>query len=75
MKNQWINVSERLPEKDGKYLVHVPTMDESKPYIGIAWYDPSFGWSLLPQTFIDAISHWMALPDSPIEAGAIYQDC
>jgi hypothetical protein len=75
VERQWVSVEERLPEKDGKYLVQVPTMDKDKPYIGVAWYDPSFGWSLLPEPFIKAITRWMALPDSPLEAGAIYQDC
>jgi hypothetical protein len=69
VKEQWISIKDRLPEKDGKCLVHVPTEDESKLFVGVAWYDPSFGWSLLPQPFIDAITHWMALPE-PLEKGA-----
>jgi len=75
MGQEWTSVKDRLPEKDGKYVVHVPTADESMPFIGIAWYDPNFGWSLLLKPFIEAITHWMPLPDLPIEAGAIYQDC
>ena len=66
MGQEWTSVKDRLPENDGKYVV---------PFIGIAWYDPNFGWSLLLKPFIEAITHWMPLPDLPIEAGAIYQDC
>ena len=66
---KWIPVRERLPDEDGKYLVYIPTMDEEKPYIGIAWYHPGLkyklGWSLLPILFIKAITHWMPLPIPP----------
>lgn len=53
------------PPADGSYLVHAPSGDDKKPLITTAWYDPEFGWSLLPPVWINAISHWMKLPPPP----------
>jgi len=65
----WISVKDRLPSEDGKVLVHVPTADEDKPYVGVAWYDPSRGWSLLPTAWIRSIENWMPVPSAPEERG------
>lgn len=62
---EWIPTAERLPEEDGAVLVHCPTMDKNKPLIMVAWYEPGFGWSLLPEVFCDGVSHWMPLPSPP----------
>lgn len=61
----WINLSEKKPLEDKLYLVHVLTLDPNKPYINTAWYDPNYGWSLLPEVFVDSITHWMHLPKPP----------
>jgi hypothetical protein len=63
---EWISVKERLPEVDGRVIVHAPSADPRHPLINFAWYDPSgFGWSLFPHCFIDSITHWMPLPEPP----------
>jgi hypothetical protein len=63
---EWISVEERLPDVDGKVIVHCPSADPGKPLIAMAWYDPGgFGWSMLPQVWIDGITHWMSLPEPP----------
>lgn len=63
----WVPVTDRLPTEDGKYLIYAPSADPDKPFIHVAWYDPGFGWSLLPQVWVDAITHWMEFPGPPEE--------
>jgi hypothetical protein len=66
-QNGWISVVDKLPEKDGLCLVCVPMADE-KYMISTAWYDPTgFGWSLMPEQWIGAITHWQPLPEPPRE--------
>ncbi len=63
---EWISVKDKLPIRDDKYLVHAPSLDEKKPFIAIAWFDPANGgWSLLPDCWCKAITHWMELPKPP----------
>ena len=67
----WISVKDRLPDKDALVLIHALSADEYRPYLNTAWYDPSgFGWSLLPEPFIPAITHWQPLPKPPAEEEA-----
>jgi len=61
----WVSVKDRLPDKDAPYLVFIPTADDTKSLIHITWYNPNFGWSGLVEYWIDAITHWMPLPDWP----------
>lgn len=66
MKNQWISIKEKLPDKDAPYLIHALTADIDKPLIAMAWHDPhGYGWSLMPKHFIKSITHWMPLPEPP----------
>jgi len=61
----WIKFSDKEPPESGLYLIFAPSSDPSSPFIYVAWFEPGFGWSLLPQMWIDAITHWMPLPDPP----------
>lgn len=62
----WIKVTESSPSEDNKYLVFAPSAYKDKPFIHVARFDPTgFGWSLLPKVWIDAITHWMPLPEPP----------
>lgn len=64
----WISVKDRLPEKDALYLIHAPSLDEKKPLITCAWYNPNLpGWSMLVECWLKAITHWMPLPEPPKE--------
>ena len=64
----WRSVKEELPTVDGLVLVFAPSADDRKPLIGTAWYDPSGrGWSLMSRVWIDAITHWMPMPEGPSE--------
>lgn len=63
---KWTNVKDALPPDDALYIVHAPSGDPDRPMIHIAWYNPNgFGWSMLPQVWIDALTHWMPLPKPP----------
>ena len=62
---EWVNAKDELPQQDSLYLVCCGTADSGKPLITTAWYDPDFGWSLLPEAWMSAISHWMELPEPP----------
>ena len=64
----WIDVKKQLPTEDGAYLIFAPSEDPEKPFVGVAWYDPSgFGWSSggVPKVWIDAITHWQPIPPAP----------
>jgi hypothetical protein len=61
----WHNIKKEKPPKDAPYIIHAPSLDYQKPMIQIAWYNPSSGWSLIPEVWIDSITHWMPLPKPP----------
>ena len=61
----WIPIGDKMPDKDGMYIIHAESLDEDSPLITLAWYDPLSGWSLMPAAFVDFITHWMPLPDKP----------
>jgi hypothetical protein len=64
--SDWIPCNEHLPPTDGKVLIYAPSADDAKPLITTAWYDPNgFGWSMLPENWLRAITHWMPLPAGP----------
>ena len=57
LMSEWIRLSERKPEKDGRYLVCVPYA-EFPSWIGVS--------SLRQGKFDDkGASHWMHLPKAP----------
>ncbi len=65
---EWIALADQLPTRDDRYLVYAPSADPDKPLIITAWYNPTNPtnpWSLLPEIWIDAITHWMEIPKPP----------
>lgn len=58
----WVSVKERLPKEDGGVMIFAPSADPEKPLVTKAWYDPNYGWSMLPPNWINAITHWRSLP-------------
>ena len=68
---KWIPVSERLPEKAGKYLVVTKScFKKGEIYIQLMWYgaksgfhisDPDFGCMKMNKY----VTHWMPLPEPP----------
>ena len=60
---EWINIVNKLPDKDALYFVYIEMSDKS--YVDTAWYDPSgFGWSLLPKRLIKVIKYYRLLSTS-----------
>jgi hypothetical protein len=59
---EWVNVKDRLPENDGRYL----TLCRST-YGGVlireTLFNNKFGW--IPVIDNVKFSHWMPLPDKP----------
>ncbi len=60
----WISVKDKLPDKQGVYLV---AFKPPFPKVTIAWWATTeFGWYDLEYNFYtDGISHWMPLPPMP----------
>lgn len=74
---QWISVEERLPERNGEYIV--TACDEGEPYDEIIWNDTVVVWAEYykgcwtweennTEYSLDGIvTHWMPLPKPPKE--------
>ena len=60
-ERRWVPVTERLPEKTGLYLVHLPSINDKTTYTRTLCYSVPHGWS---ETFT-AVTHWMSLPLPP----------
>ena len=58
---RWIPVSERLPDKDDKYLIKVNYYADFQT----AWYDPRSGLFEVSDFDISSkeVTHWMAVPE------------
>ena len=67
MNNEWISVEERLPEKDGKYLVYDLGQHRgiSAEEIRIAHF--KHGDRYHDYMWKNHFSHWMPLPEAPKE--------
>ena len=68
---KWRKLSDGPPPKPGSYIIHAPSADPDLPLICVAWWEDGSeyprGWSLMSETFIPAITHWMPLPKPPKE--------
>ena len=60
---EWTSVKDRLPDKEGIYLVYAPSSDDNTPLIKTIWYDNP-GWGLI-LAWAKSITHWMPLPETP----------
>ena len=64
--SEWVSIQECLPKKDALYLIYAPSADPDKPFIHVAWFNPKNKlWTLNLQIWIDAMTHWMPLPEPP----------
>lgn len=67
MSDKWISVEDRLPDKQGEYLMHSVPGDPDKRYIFIAgWMEG--GWCSVMPNYINSATHWMPLPEPPVTA-------
>lgn len=63
---RWREIStDGLPTEDAQYIIFAPSADPDHPLKTIAWFTPGFGWSLLTDEFIQALTHWMPMPQNP----------
>ena len=63
---EWIPVTERLPEKGQEVLV----FDTRENWTGFAWLRPDETWTALGFDFpfdLGEVTHWMPLPEPPEE--------
>ena len=61
---EWILVTERLPEKGEEVLV----FDTRENWTGFAWLRPDETWTILGFDFhfdLGEVTHWMPLPQPP----------
>ena len=61
---EWIPVTERLPEKGEEVLV----FDTRENWTGFAWLRPDETWTALGFDFpfdLGEVTHWMPLPEKP----------
>ena len=61
---EWISVTERLPEKGEEVLV----FDTRENWTGFAWLRPDETWTALGFDFpldLGEVTHWMPLPPAP----------
>ena len=61
---EWISVTERLPEKGEEVLV----FDTRENWTGFAWLRPDETWTALGFDFpfdLGEVTHWMPLPEPP----------
>lgn len=62
---EWRDFKTEPPTEDGLIIVSAESADPDKPLIVFAWYDPSFGLSLMLSVFISSVTHWMPKPPNP----------
>ena len=60
---KWIPVTERLPEKEGRYLCVVRIVKSGAVYVQMMNGD-RYGFSL-EHIYNDDVTHWMPLPEPP----------
>lgn len=62
---RWIPVTERLPEKEGRYLCVKRIGKSGAVYVTMMNGD-SYGFSM-EHIYTDEVTHWMPLPEPPKE--------
>lgn len=66
-KMEWISVNERLPEKDGSYLVWAPTSFPKNSHCVVAefYMDNNKFYSESVESVMPDVTHWCCLPEEP----------
>lgn len=80
--NSWVSVEERLPEKNGRYLIHETVFNKWKGYMSVCSFSPCYEgveehlngkclWYSYDSEYGDyekmGVTHWMPLPEPPKE--------
>ena len=64
---EWISIEDRLPEKDGFYLVYAKSYSPFIPDVQVQEYVQEIGFTYDGDLRDTRITHWMLLPKSPKE--------
>ena len=69
----WINVDDKMPESDRRYLVSLRPVG-MEGFIAVSfYYEDSFGqwfsdqWNIYDRIYTDDVTHWMEIPEGPGE--------
>lgn len=66
-KQEWISVEDRLPEKDGMYLIFSPYTNKEGGIVYCNRFLTKGNTIFPPNSFesISGVTHWMPLPEAP----------
>ena len=64
---EWINIKEKLPEKQGCYLVNAPlSFPKNSTYLVAEFYeDNKIFYSASSDAPLEDVTHWMPIPEAP----------
>jgi len=60
LEQQWVSVSDRLPDICGDYLIWMPSTNE----ISWSFFSSDKKWAV-GNRFYEGVTHWMPLPNPP----------
>lgn len=64
--NEWISVSDKLPDKAGNYLIFIPGEYNDNIMVARFGFNRKIPWrGVQPHSAIEDVTHWMPLPDKP----------
>ena len=68
--SDWIDVTKRLPERPGRYIVNIGTVgvtvaDYHQPPIYLVYEGPAHRWVSDGEPLVGPLTHWMPLPVGP----------
>ena len=66
-RNEWIPVTERLPEKYVNVLCHLRSLDRKSEYYSIDHLMEDGQWWKAANSWKHEVTHWMPLPEPPKE--------
>lgn len=59
----WISIKEKLPLKEGYYLILAHSANKDSPFCYMAWYSlKNKQWEIIPEAWADKIEYWSFLP-------------
>lgn len=64
---EWISIEDRLPEKDGFYLVYAKSDNPFIPEVYVQEYVQEIGFTYDGEWVDTRATHWMPLPKPPKE--------
>lgn len=62
----WVSVKDRLPEKEGFYIIYAESADANSPLIKQVWFNSKRRFEIV-EIWENALTHWQPLPNPPKE--------